>query len=173
MTQAGAAPEFSFEIDLTGLSASEKQFRLKAEQSVCEQLAKRLGVIAVHSCEGEINLSATKSVINVSGTVRGGVTRECVASLEDMEEVVSDSFELEFFRNANALDDDKSLDETDLAEIHEGDVFDIGELLVQQFSLAMDPFPRKDNAPSLAEEYGEDIEASPFAGLQDILKKSN
>lgn len=173
MTQTDAPPEFSFEVDLCSLAPAGKQYQLKASPDECEKVANRLGVIAVHLCQGEIHIGATKTIIAISGTVRGAMTRECVASLEEMEEAVADSFELEFFRDERAIDADDDSIERDLAEIHEGDVFDIGELLVQQLSLAMNPFPRKEGAPSLAAEYGAEDGGSPFAELHQILEKNN
>ncbi|MEO1241828.1 MAG: DUF177 domain-containing protein [Pseudomonadota bacterium] len=173
MTNADAQPEFSFDVDVRSLTPAGKKYHLKAGPNECAKIAKRLGVIAVHLCEGDIHIGATKTVITISGTVRGAMTRECVASLEEMEEAVADSFELEFFRDESAIDPEDDSVEWDLAEIHEGDVFDIGELLVQQLSLAMDPFPRKEGAPGLAAEYGAEDSGSPFAELHQILEKNN
>jgi hypothetical protein len=58
-------------------------------------------------------------------------------------------------------------------EIHTGDHFDLGEFLVQQLSLAMDPFPRKPGAESLVETYGRGADISPFAALREKIEKSD
>ncbi len=173
MTEGNSTPEFSFEVDLTALSSRPKHYKLKVEPVDYERLAERLGILALHSCEGEINIAVTRKVIQVSGKVSGAALRECVASLEEMKEEVSDSFELEFLRHSSPESDDKPVDVSALIEVHEGDILDIGELLIQQFSLAMTPFPRKDGASSLAVDYGKGGDVSPFANLHEILKKDH
>ena len=173
MSEATAPPEFSFPVNLGELPSAGKRFQLKAGEDECERIAQRLGVIAVRECEGEIHVRSTKSVINVSGSLQALLMRECVSSLEEMDEAVADSFELQFFRSEQALEAIEDEEEAEFAEVHEGDTFDLGELLVQQLSLAMDPFPRKPGATSLAAEFGADKAVSPFAGLHESLEKNN
>ncbi len=173
MSDGVAAPEFSFEVDLTSLSSRPKQYLLKVDPADYERIAKRLGVLALNACEGEINIAVTRKVIHISGMVKGTVIRECVASLEEMTEDVHDSFELELLRQSVPQNDNKAPEDIDLVEVHEGDVLDIGEQLIQQFALAMAPFPRKEGAISLAAEYGHGGTTSPFANLHEILKKDH
>lgn len=173
MSEKSAQPEFSFSINLGDLSSSGKRFKLKAGQEECARIARRLGIVAVRELEGEIHIRATKTVIDVAGALSAQLTRECVSSLEELDEAVADSFELEFFRNEKALEAIEDEVEAEFAEVHESDSFDLGELLVQQLSLAMDPFPRKPGATSLAAEFGSDDAASPFAGLHEALEKNN
>ncbi|MGD9801132.1 MAG: hypothetical protein AB7V02_11105, partial [Parvularculaceae bacterium] len=59
-------------------------------------------------------------------------------------------------------------DETAWREPLDGDEIDLGELLVQHLSLALDPYPRKDGAESLLETYRNAATASPFAGLKGL-----
>ena len=173
MSKKPAPPEFSFSVNLGELSSSGKRYQLKAEQEECGRIAQRLGVVAVRDLEGEVHIRATKTIIDISGSLRAELTRECVSSLEEMDEAVADSFELQFFRSEQALEAIEDEEEAEFAEVHEGDTFDLGELLVQQLSLAMDPFPRKPGATSLAAEFGADKAVSPFAGLHESLEKNN
>lgn len=174
-TETNIAPEFSVEIDLNALGRSGKQYRPAASAEECAKVAARLAVIAVQSLEGEVRLTATKSEIHAAGVVRAKLIRECVASLEPMEEIVDEDFNIDFIRQAPAEIEENGLDGEDLAgpELHEGDIFDVGELLVQQLSLAMAAFPRKSGATSLAEEYGRSGADSPFAELQGIFEKGD
>jgi uncharacterized metal-binding protein YceD (DUF177 family) len=171
VTEESPRAEYSVEVDLGALPPGGKLFKLAAAKGDCARIAKRLGVISVKMCEGEIQLKAGKTTINVAGTVRAALIRECVASLEEMDEAISESFEIEFMRDESSLDPDEKIEEWERPEIHEGDMFDVGELLVQQVSLAMDPFPRKEGAKSLADEYGMEAGSSPFAVLQQNLEK--
>jgi len=115
----------------------------------------------------------------ISGSIQASLVRECVASLEEMDEKVTFDFEITFDRTAPDVSDlseealadlglEKSLELLEGPEPLEGDLIDIGELMVQQLSLAMDPFPRKEGAQSLSELYGTVEETSPFA----ILKRA-
>lgn len=173
MSDNVTVPEFSFPVNLGEVSSFGKRFQLKTNQQERERIAQRLNVVAVRECKGEVNIRTTKTVIDISGSLRAELTRECVSSLEEMDEAVSDSFELQFFRTEKAIEAIEDEEEAEFAELHEGDTFDLGELLVQQLSLAMDPFPRKPGATSLAAEFGSDEEASPFAGLHEALEKNN
>ena len=172
MTDNGAVPELSKEVELSSLGAGGKLFPLQADDEACARIAKRLGIPRVKSLAGEIRLSATKKDIKATGVVRAELVRECVASLEEMDEAVDEAFELEFLREEDPEQLQDGREEWELPEVHEGEIFDVGELLVQQLSLAMDPFPRKEGARSLAEDYGVEAESSPFAVLKSESKKS-
>ena len=163
--------EFSMPVDLGALGRGGRRFRLSADDAARARIARRLGIPAVQRLEGDIALDASKTGIVAKGMVRAALTRECVSSLEEMTEEVDDAFEVEFLRAAPE-EADEDVDIWTAPEVHEGDSFDVGELLVQQLSLAMDPFPRKDGAASLAAQYGRDGEASPFAALRGKLGKS-
>ena len=168
---SGAVPEFSYEIEVGDLGKQGKVFRLAANEEERARIAVRLGVPAVWKLEGELRVSATKSAIRVEGALEAELTRECVASLEEMQETVSETFDIDFLREAPETE---SLEEDiDAPEVHEGDRLDLGELLVQQLALAMDPFPRKQGAQSLAEAYAPKETVSPFAALKGVLAKDD
>lgn len=173
MTQENIAAEYSVEVDLTTLGRAGKLFPLAANESVCRKIASRLGVIAVEKLEGKIRLVATKTEINATGVVKASLVRECVASLEPMTENIDESFEIGFARQA-PLDQSANGDDSEgwtMSESHKGDMLDVGELFVQQLSLAMTAFPRKPGAVSLAEQYGQPGSISPFSDLQAVLEK--
>lgn len=164
--------EFSAPADLRRLAGSEKIFRLSASPEERSSVSRRLGVRGVETLEGEVTLFITKTHIKASGVLRAILLRECVASLEEMTERIEEPFEIEFLRAPAAVSSEPiELEDEDLdaPEIYEGDVFDLGEFLTQQLSLAMSAFPRKEGAVSLAEEFGEDKPVSPFAALAKDL----
>lgn len=166
---ASVAPEFSHEVRLEGLPKGGRHYALIADADARTAIAKRLKVPAIAALDGDMDISATRARIDVRGSVRAILTRECVASLEEMEERIDETFALEFLRQApdEAPASDEDDDGLDMPEVHEAEILDIGEILVQQLSLAMDPFPRKDGAVSLAAQFGRVEERSPLA---DALK---
>ena len=66
--------------------------------------------------------------------------------------------------------DDEGDNEDEWREPLEGDEIDLGELLVQHLSLALDPYPRLEGAESLLPEYRTATLSSPFAALKDLKK---
>lgn len=168
--QDTALPEFSFEIDLNDFGKPSKRFQLVASSQEREQLAKRLATPAVEKLEGHVEVTATASVVRLRGEMEAVLVRECVASLELMKERITESFELEFSRSPLTGDDPFDLE---ASEVIEGDTIDLGEVLVQQLSLSMAPFPRKPDAPSLADAFAPPERVSPFAALKGVLGKSD
>ncbi len=98
------------------------------------------------------------------------LTRECVASLEPFQEILTEKFDVDFLR---AQPEPGEEEDWDAPEVHEGDRLDLGEILVQQLSLSMSPFPRKEGARSLAEAYAPPELASPFAALKGVIGKGD
>lgn len=165
-------PEFNVPANLEELGRNGKVFHLSADENVRKKIAVRLKIPSVEQLEGTVRLSATKTAINAKGDLRAVLTRECVSSLELMSETVEESFDITFSRGeASSMNEGDEAD-WEAAEIHDGDIFDLGELLVQQLSLSMTAFPRKIGAPSLADQYGNDDEAPAFAILKGVLQKS-
>lgn len=169
------AAEFSVPVDLRAEGRRQKTYKLSPNAEERALIAQRLKVPGVEKLEGDVSLDISKTEIKASGSLSAELTRECVASLEQMTETVEETFEVAFERGqATAPNDTPEHDAEDWEglEIHEGDVFDLGEFLIQQLSLAMEPFPRKPGAPSLADQFGEDKSISPFAELSR-MKQDN
>ena len=169
-------PEFSKEVVLSDLPTMGKTYKLVVSPEIYPLIAARLGIVSIGNCSGEVLLKANKSVISAKGSVRASLIRECVSSLETMDEIIEESFEVEFNRQLAKPESGNSSvntegSELDLTEIHLGDVFDVGELLIQQVSLAMESFPRKEGTSSLVEEFGTEASVSPFAVLQQDFDK--
>ena len=158
-----AAPEFSFEVDLSALPKAGRRFQLEAGAEERDAVAKRLGVIAVEHLSGDINVRATRDRFSVRGALVARLKRQCVATLQEMSEEIDEPFELDFVRRADITDDEDEEISLDAPECFDGRIFDLGETLVQQLSLAMDPFPRLPGGDSLAEKFGADEDTSPFA----------
>ncbi|WP_375204130.1 YceD family protein [Hyphococcus sp.] len=173
MTQgAGPAPEFSYVVDVDDVGRAGKKFQLSASKAERERIAARLETPSVESLEGEMTVTASRTMIRITGDIKAALTRECVASLESMTETIAEPFEVQFTR-VPPEDDGAEEEDLDAPEYLDGAALDLGELLVQQLSLAMDPFPRKEGAESLAEAYAPAENVSPFAVLKGRVGKSD
>lgn len=165
-----AASELTAPVDLRSAGLADRRFKLAATPQECALIAKRLMIPGVGKLEGEISLTASKTELKAVGELHAELTRECVASLEEMAETVDEVFEVVFMRavaGATAEAVEEEFEDWDAPEVHEGDVFDLGDFLIQQLALAMEPFPRKEGAQSLVDQYGQDKSISPFAVLAE------
>lgn len=165
-------PEFSHEIDLGALPAGGKTFKLRPDQNERSLVAARLGVPDITAFEGEMRVKVTSTRIDIKGRVEAALERQCVVSLEPMVEKIDESFEIEFFRQQPDIpvsEDDE--DWLNAPDVHEDASIDLGELLVEQLSLAMAPFPRKEEAVSLADQFGSEEEVSPLAAAFEEAEK--
>ncbi|MEQ1931229.1 MAG: DUF177 domain-containing protein [Parvularculaceae bacterium] len=132
-------------------------------------IARRLEVPGLIRLKGAFDIARRLGGIDMAARIDAVVQRECVVSLEVFDEAISRTFEINFTHDEG----DETEVEIDEAtpEPLQGDVIDLGEILVQQLALEMDPYPRKPGAPSLAEAYAPEKRVSPFAALKTAIGK--
>jgi uncharacterized metal-binding protein YceD (DUF177 family) len=108
--------------------------------------------------------------VYVTGRFEAAVDQMCVVSLEPFHDTIAGEIEEEFF-----LTDDPASIEVDVdehsAEPWSADTLDLGEIVVQNLSLMLDPYPRASNAALSDLEYepaAEDTASGPFAALSRL-----
>lgn len=161
--------DFSKIVSLGDLGKRGKNFALSVTDEAKPGVAARLKIVAVKKLAGSVCMRATKNTITAEGHIDAVLVRECVASLEEFDEVVGEDFAIEFLRSEP---DPESENYDELAEVHDSEEFDVADLLVQQTALAMDQFPRHPEAMSLADEFGTQSESSPFDALSELTRKN-
>jgi uncharacterized metal-binding protein YceD (DUF177 family) len=127
----------------------------------CAAIAARLGVPAVHALSGHFELHPEPGgAIHARGRFTARLDRTCVVSLEDFATTQRESFAVRFVPAGQESEDvdPESDDEIPYA----GGSIDLGEALVEQVALDLDPYPRKPGARLPA---GDTAAASPFAAL--------
>lgn len=175
---------FSREIEAASVSprAAERQIEATPEERVA--LAEVLELEAIDRLVATLRSRRLASgLIEVSGEMASEVVQTCVITLEPVPAKIRESFRLTF----GDVEPEPTLGEIDIhfddsdppEPIIDGKI-DLGALVAEQLSLALDPYPRKEGAevpqefaPSPAEVV--DLQApvatrKPFAGL-DKLKK--
>jgi uncharacterized metal-binding protein YceD (DUF177 family) len=137
-------------------------------------LATRLGLVSIDMLEAVIRLEREASgVVHVSGRLEAEFVQTCIVTLAPFPSHVEDSFETDF--SADSPVESPSLDaefvfdlENDPPEpIIDGNI-DLGELVAQYLSLALDPYPR---APGVAFDpvwVADEESMSPFAVLKTL-----
>ncbi len=167
-------PEFSrpFAVDRLGAAAWTETIEATPQERAA--LAKRLRLPAVNALTGTVRLEwQPGGLIQVSGRLQADVVQTCVVTLADFPTHVEDGFSVDFGDAPVDFDGGEiSLDiDHDPPEPIEAGAIDIGELVTQYLSLALDPHPRAPGA-SLDRALVESDEGalSPFAVLKHLKR---
>ncbi len=176
-------PEFSRPVSLEELRGGQVRQTIAATKEECRDLARRLGLSAIASLTATVTLEQRKSgkIVVVAGHFEAEVTQTCVVTLEPLPRTVSDSFALRLAPepepgDAEIVDIDPVTE--DEPEPIDGDNVDIGELVAQHLSLALDPYPRAEGAILDAEALAagdrsdDAAEEGPFAKLARLKPKA-
>lgn len=164
-TIVGTTHEYTYVVSLDAIARDGRTFHLATDDGARMKIAARVGVVALHNLDADLTIRASSKRLTIHGRMRAQLTRICVASLEEMDEHIDDDIDAQFRRGEDATDTcENNLDDG----IHEGNELDLGEFLVQQLALAMAPYPRKDGAINLVEQYGATTETSPFHELAKL-----
>ena len=164
--------EFSRPFNSDKLQDASRQENLTANASERAALAKRFGIVSIEVFNAEITLSRVPNeprVIDVRGTLQAVVTQNSVVTGEPVTQTVSDTFDT-MFASEGYVERwlrDNPHDEYEAPEPLDNGWLDMGELVAQYLSLALDEYPREANLPFMGDEDepAPDKEPSPFAVL--------
>ncbi|MEQ9329195.1 MAG: DUF177 domain-containing protein [Rhodospirillales bacterium] len=155
-------------------------FTLSAAPDELGQAAEELGVDSVREIEVEGRMSRRRDIVRLSAKVRAIVVQTCVVSLEPVESVI----ETELKRSFGAVEEDSGeididpLSE-DPPEPMENGAVPVGNCIIEQILLEIDPYPRKqglefvDIVEDDEDDTGTGKPASPFAALATLKDKLN
>ncbi len=159
-------------------------------EAVLPALCERLGIERLEACKADIRLDREKGnlVIYVSGKVTARVHQKCVITLEPVISEISEDFEAWFSDPEQAVSLHKARQikeaekynvETPMMEeqedpepITDGKI-DLGEVVTQFLSLAIDPYPHAPGAKGDESAAPKEISVipeerrNPFAALKD------
>lgn len=180
-------PEFSHPVKIDSLHDKETRFKLKATPEECAGLAARFGIVSLDQLSAEVTVNVRKKgrLFAVKGQISAKLTQTCVVTLETLHQTVDCPFEVLFsteeVEQVAENFDIQVMEMQDLPELIEEGTIDIGEVVAEQLSLEIDPFPRKDgvefenvyNSANEGEKQPENDEKrdNPFAILSDFKKK--
>lgn len=169
--------EFSRVFHVRKLPKDGQAVTLDASPEERAALAARLGILACESMHAELALLALDDGRRVTarGILAARVTQACVVSLEPVPEEIEEPIELLFLDESLIevgademvfTDDDLYDDEPIPYPIVRG-AFDVGAALSECLALALDPYPRREDAVFAApgDEPAEPPKRNPFAAL--------
>ena len=150
-------------------SKQEIRRNVSAQPTECRDLAKRFGLEAINSLNAEVTIHPWEgSGARVSGTINADVVQRCVVSLRPIKQKVCESF-VSFFKQPSAQYGDVNIDTPVDIEDPEDitpEGIDIGELVAQQLSLFLDPYPHIPGAALPESIDTTTSRKSPFTVLQ-------
>ncbi|CAK0771102.1 conserved hypothetical protein [uncultured Gammaproteobacteria bacterium] len=155
-------PEFSRPVSVD-VAAAEGGFVLEITANAAEReaLGRRLGLEGLTRLDAKLHLRPIDRgrMVRVKGRFEAEVIQICVVTLEPFAAVVTEAFSALFAIEAPAgvnrfeiLFNSATVDDDDLPEPVENDRIDVGELVAQHLSLALDTHPRRPGA-SIPEAY--------------------
>jgi uncharacterized metal-binding protein YceD (DUF177 family) len=176
------SPEFSYAVEVLSLPSGGRTFEIKASEEECADVAKRLGLLKLEKLKASLYLSRTRGgFISVSGYFETELAQACVVTLAPIASQLRETISMTFRDGPRVPDGKKpsggeelvSVYEDDPPElVHEGRI-DLGELVVEQLVLALDPYPRAEGVSFGAQAWGSDVVEAPVLGANPFaaLKK--
>lgn len=169
-------PEFSRPVRIDTIGAEPRRMEVSAEPEEREAMARRFGLVAIHSLSAEAALSRNGESVIAEGRLKAEVTQSCVATAAPIDVRLDEPFRIEFRPQPAAVspDDEIELSEEELDVVfYDSASIDLGEAVAETLSLSLDPYPRArgaDDALKAAGVKGE-AEAGPFAALAALKDK--
>ncbi|CAN5917827.1 DUF177 domain-containing protein [soil metagenome] len=131
-----------------------------ASDSERAALVKRFGFLDLPTFSARVTVDRRPGgQVVVEGRLRGRVVQACVLTLDPVPQDLDDAFRIVFRQDHKEEFDPESGEallsaQADAPEPLSGNMLDVGEIVAEQLSLAVDPYPRR-----------------PGAQLEDVLPK--
>lgn len=179
--QGSPAAEFSRQISAEQIGVQETTREIAANATERAKLAERFGLLALDRLSAVLRLWRGRGgTVFVEGRFVADVTQACVVTLEPVAAHLEQDFAATFAPPGASPSGEVvvALEEDDASEEIVDGRIDIGEAVVQQFAVALDPYPRSPAAAEAAGTSGDGEEQGrkgPFAALaswQENAKKA-
>jgi uncharacterized metal-binding protein YceD (DUF177 family) len=147
--------------------------QLAADEATRQNIAKLLRLDALNRLEADITVSPWLDGVQVQGKWSASVVQTCGVTLDPFESALSGQIYVRALPQGSAalggtdeheIELDPGAD--DPPDVLDGDQLELGAYVVEDLSLAIDPFPRKPGATFEAPE--QKGELSPFAVLAKL-----
>ena len=171
-----APPEFSRIVAVERIGTRWQSHAVTACEAERAALARRFALVELPALSAEVRLRRARAgrFVEIDGVLQARVVQNCVVTLDPVAAALDEPFTLllgPIGRAAPAPATSDLIIDLDEPEPLDGDDIDIGELVAQQLSLALDPYPRTAGAADPRESAVADGAAAepaverPFAAL--------
>lgn len=163
-----SAPElpYSEPVRLHQIGAGVKR-TLTPDAAAIRRIIKALDLASLDMFETDVDLVPTAAGWTLSGRVRARLAQTCGITLEPLPLEIDDGFSVQL---AEPVEEDSeeiviTLEDESPDVVEDGQI-DLGQYVVEQLALRLDPFPRKPGAEFV--QPPEPVEISPFAVLKGL-----
>lgn len=189
MVEVRSQKEWSFFIKGEDISFKGIEVELNPDEKDRTRIAARLGVPGISDLRAWITAHRIYGghIVKVAGRFTASVVQSCVVTMEPLRAEINDEFEAYFINAEDAvpftaagrklkrkagLEDGPIMEEWEDPETMEDGQIDLGELVIQYLSLALEPFPHAPGAVFREGDEGHrlrrasELRKNPFAALQ-------
>jgi len=189
----GESQEWAHLMASEDIGVKPVNIKISPPKEIIAALCKRLNLHSIRVLNADIVLqrNSVDKVIHIKGHVKADLVQSCVITTDQVQECIDDKFEAWFidpnstvsFAKAKrerlsrkAQSDLPVMDEYEDPEpVIDGHI-DLGELVVQNLSLSLNPYPRVEGAKHDLQEVSlqsssEELYDNPFAALKDWKSK--
>lgn len=145
------APEFSRLVRLGQVGRAGLHKTISATPEERRALERRFDLSSLDRLEAQVTVESLGrgGIYRVQGSFEADLEQFCVVTNDPVPAHLAETFEVSFsddpaFTEAGPIEVD--VDAEDPPEPIEGDAIDIGEAVVQQFAVSLDPYPRAPSA---------------------------
>lgn len=135
-------PEFSRPLAVRRIGVNGTEITVEATEAECRAVAARLKLPRIDMLRCRYHLRDQKrGVVEAQGALAARFMQTCVVSLETFEDMIAGSFVVRFVPAEQFVESD--LPDMDAADEipYDGQEIDLGEAVVEQFALDLDPYP--------------------------------
>ncbi len=163
---------FNLIIKVDEIGSRVREISISADEKGRKDISERMGLVDIKSFDVDVKVKriGKQNKFKVNGVFNSLVVQNCVVSLENFDKKYSDKFSVIFEEEHTKpeLEDVFDADSDDIEYIVDGKL-DIGEIILEYFSLSLDDNPKKNGA-----KFDERIEAKPEESKNNpfmVLKK--
>lgn len=174
------APEFHRSIEIAAWDRRERQIRFEANPEERCAIADYLGLVSLDRLDGEARIRPWRNGGAIlEGRLTAVVAQTCIVTLEPVTSTVDQEFERRYLpedriareqADLDARDVEVELTAEDPPEPLVGGRIELGDAVVEELSLGLDPFPRCEGAELEQPKDAEDLRPHPFAALKQLKR---
>ena len=156
-------PELLRRLSIAELSSGERQVEeITADAAECAAIAERLDILSVENLSAQLELFRDLTGdVNMVGRIVADVVQACVVTLDP----VAEHIDTRIFQRFSARPDEPEGEDEDPVEPIIEDEIEVGDIILQNLALTLDPYPRAPEASF--EEFDDEAgkPSGPFAAL--------
>ncbi|MEX0627918.1 MAG: DUF177 domain-containing protein [Cucumibacter sp.] len=178
MPEASLSSLLGARIRIGGLRGEARALDIEADAGARQAVAAELGILGIDGLAANLSVTPFRGGVRVTGRVNADLHQQCVVTLEPVAERIGEPVDRVFLPAEGATGEHRGGGEVfvdpeadDEPDWFEGEWLDLGPLIVETLSLALNPYPRAPGATLVPVGAGEGAgDVSPFAALKRLKR---